>query len=196
VILKHNLQQILRGVLCTTGGLLAYGLAYLFFWIVPPMITTSFGYSLSDRTLTWVAVGVLLLISVSGYRVWRLRGGFYGYHESELYHDLGTTSGSGMAMDHLAHRVTGPAYLLSQVFLGGPLLLLRAVAHFRNWIASESGLNERLSQMLANLKRINKWQGLHDHPGREREIILLARMGLIDVSTARGNLRFKAGEVE
>jgi len=94
----------------------------------------------------------------------------------------GGTAYAGMP----AHRVTGTAFMLSQLFLAGPLRWLRACDHFRNRIRPDAALDESLTRTLAMLRSINKWQALSEHPGLEREILILARMKHIDFSTARG----------
>jgi hypothetical protein len=70
--------------------------------------------------------------------------------------------------------------------------VLRAITHFRNLIPAQSGLDERLGAVLERLRKLNKWQGLPDHPDVRQEIFLLAKMDLIDFSVAKGSPRFKA----
>jgi hypothetical protein len=140
----------------------------------------------------WTAWGILLLVTLSGYRVWKNRGGFHGYHESSFFHDLGEESGGGMMMDHYAHRITGPAYVLSQLFLAGPLLAIRGFSRFRNCIAAKPGLEDRLKWTLERLRQINKWQNVEEHPDLRREILLLAQMREIDFSIAKGQPRIRA----
>ena len=97
-----------------------------------------------------------------------------------------------MVVEMYAHRITGPAYLLGQVILAGPLLLMRAVGRLRNWIAPSPELERDLKEMLETLRKVDRWQEITDYPGRERLILLLAQMGKIDMSRLRGVPRFKA----
>lgn len=192
MILRFNVLQAILGIGCLVGSFLGYGAAYLFFRHVPAFIAGSFHYKLPASAYAGFSVFILLILTYSGYRLWKTRGGFYGYHESALYHDLGEDSAGSTVVDFYAHRVTGPAYMLGQLFAAGPLLALRGAGYFRNLIGTEHGLEQRLESVLAELRRINKWQGFRDHPENQREITLLARMKKIDFSIVKGDARFRA----
>ena len=191
MIRRHNRREIVAGIGCGLASAFGYGCACLFFRHVPEYVLQYFGIRLAPATCALATFVILILVTISGYRTWKQSGGFSSYHESGLYHELDLSSGGAAAVDFYAHRVTGTAYLLSQVFLAGPLMGLRAISRFRNRIPPDDTLEKALGQTLSMLKEINKWQSLTDHPGLEREILLLARMGEIDFSSARGP-RFKA----
>ena len=129
---------------------------------------------------------------ISAYGAWKNKGGLSSYHESALYHDLGGDSASAVVTDYYAHRITGPAYMLSQIFMAGPLYLFRARTLMASRIPAKPGLDERLKQTLNTLRKANKWQGLEDYPQTKEEVLYLAQMGLIDFSAHKGNPRFKA----
>lgn len=192
MVARYNTFQILAGIGSAVGSLIGYGAAWLFFRYMPAFVAHGFSIRLPALAFDALAFLILIVITLSGYRQWKNRGGFYGYHESSLYHDLGEDTAGALVVDYYAHRVTGSAYVLSQLFLAGPLLALRAVTHFRNLIPTQAGLDERLGTVLNRLRKINKWQGLTDHPDVRQEILLLAKMDLIDFSVAKGNPRFKA----
>jgi hypothetical protein len=97
-----------------------------------------------------------------------------------------------VVVDFYAHRVTGPAYILSQVFLAGPLLLFRAATLVKSLLPSGGDLEERLGSTLGLIRSANKWQSLNDYPNNKTEILYLAQMGLIDFSAHKGTPRFKA----
>lgn len=186
MIRAYNLKETLLGLVCIPAGLIGFGCAWWFFRYVPGHALRKFGIHVPEFWLFVVAVIVLLVIAVSGFRLWRRGGGFSSYQDSGLYHDMDPVSGGTVVADVYLHRVTGPAHLLSQLFLAGPLMLLRAVDHFRNRIRPDARLEESLKSTLDHLRAINRWQALSEHPGLEREILLLARMKHIDFSTARG----------
>jgi hypothetical protein len=193
MILRFNILQIAAGAACLVGSLLGYGAAYLFFRYVPAFIARQFHLGWPGWVFPAFSAAMLVVVTFSGYRLWKKRGGFYGYHESGLYHDFGGDSGGGSAVDFYAHRVTGPAYMLGQLFAAGPLLALRAWQHFRNLIPSEFGLENRLAELLARLRQLNKWQDLREYPDEEQPaILLLARMKKIDFSAMKGEPRFRA----
>ena len=94
--------------------------------------------------------------------------------------------------DFYAHRITGPAYLLGQIFMAGPQWLLRAWTLICSRISYSAELESNLEHTLATLRAANKWQGMNEYPNVKTEILYLAQMGLIDFSAHKGTPRFKA----
>ena len=189
---RYNRIQIGRAILAVFGGLLCSWLAYLFFRYVPPWVARQFGHPISPLAATTIGILGLAVAFFSGYRTWKGRGGLYGYHESTLYHDLGGDTAGAVVVDFYAHRVTGPAYLLSQVFLAGPLLLFRAATHVNSLLPSSCDLEERLESTLGLIRSANKWQSLNEYPDARTEVLYLAQMRLIDFSAYKGTPRFRA----
>lgn len=138
-------------------------------------------------------IGLLGFAAVffSGYRTWKGRGGLFGYHESALYHDLGRHTAGAWVVDSYAHRVTGPAYVLSQVFLAGPLLFFRAATLLKSLLPPDRDLEERLERTLKLIRIANRWQSLSDYPKNQLEVLYLAQMDLIYFSAFKGPPRFK-----
>ena len=192
MIRRYNLKQTVLAALSLVGGLLCSVVALSFFGWVPVYVAKNLGYSLPPSLAVGLGCGGLIAVFVSGYRTWKLQGGFYGYHESALYHDLGKDSGGAVMVDHYTRQVTAPAHILSQLFLAGPLLLLRAGTLIFSRVPNSPDLEERLRQTLDILKKANKWQSLTEYPQAAREILYLAQMGLIDFSAHKGTSRFKA----
>lgn len=193
MISEFNRSQIVFGVLSLLGGMVCYALAWLFFRYGAAIVLHAAGLSTTAAPL--VALVVLVGITFSGWRTWQNGQGFQTYAESALYHDLGGAADTAGAhvVDHYMGKVTGPAHVLSQLFLGGPLLLLRGLHRFRRLVPNEDGLDQKLTRLLAVLHAANKWQGLSDYPGQEREVLLLGHMKKIDFSSHKGQARFKAG---
>ena len=189
---RYNRNQIIRAILAIIGGLLCSWLAYLFFRYMPAWVAAQFGHPFSSGGAVVVGLSGMAVVFFSGYRTWKGRGGLYSYHESALYHDLGSDSAGAVLVDIYAHRVTGPAYVISQIFLAGPLLFLRAVALVKSLMPVSRDLNERLESTLGLIRSANKWQSLSEYPNRESEVLYLARMDFIDFSAHKGSPRFKA----
>ncbi|CAN5566159.1 hypothetical protein BH09VER1_BH09VER1_48330 [soil metagenome] len=192
MISRYNLQQIALGLACALGGLLGYVATYLFFRYVPVFIAYQFRQPLAP----WIPIASevlgLLAVTFSGYRVWHKRGGFHSYFDSGLLQNIGYSVPGFLAFGDRANQVSGIAYMLGQLFLAGPLMVLRSLQHFRNRIASEPGLEERLAEVLTALRQLKQWEDLRHHPQEQREILLLAQMRQIDFSALRGEPRFRA----
>jgi hypothetical protein len=82
--------------------------------------------------------------------------------------------------------------MLTQLFLSGPLLLLRSLTLVSSRIPESPELSNRLQQALELLRAANKWQSLSDYPSHRTEILYLAQMGLIDFSGHSNPPRIKA----
>jgi hypothetical protein len=189
MIQRHNTKQLL---LAAVYGLMGVGVYVAGYW----MLRFIFWYGrlgLSSSTVHLIIAAFLLLVTWAGYRAWRVRGGFASYYDSGLFVELDVDSGGARAVEYYSDRVVAPAYAISQFFMAGPLWLLRSCAYWRNRIAPRPCLNEHLSDMLVRLRSANKWQGLRDHPESDHEaILLLGKIGVVDLSFAKRSPRFKA----
>ncbi len=190
MIAAYNRSQILKAVFLALAGVICYLIAWWFFELGLTMIFG--GFRLPMAWVPWLTLAALLVITGSGYRQWQQGGGFKTYVESSLFHDLGDDSASAVWTDIYAHRVTGPAYIVSQVCLGGPLFLLKAWKHFQQRLVAEPRLEERLKEVLCLLRAANKWQSIDEYPEHRREILMLAQMQQIDFSAHKGTPRIKA----
>lgn len=193
MIRRYNRSQLLFSVVSLIGGSFCFFLAYLFFRYVPAFISSSFRFPLTTVTAEALAALGLLAVALSGYRTWKNKGGLQSYHESAFYHDLSPAdTGGAYFTEHYLQRVTGPAYVISQTFLAGPLWLLKAWTLFASRIPFSNELEERLATVLAVLKAADKWQSINDYPADRTEILYLAQMGFIDFSAHKGTPRIKA----
>lgn len=192
VISAYNRSKIIRGLVCLLGSIVCYLLAWLFFRYASVFVLDMFRCS----TQWAVGIGIIALAGVtwSGYRTWKRGEGFKSYVESSLHTNLSSSADTAGAevVDYYTQRITGPAYVLSQIFLGGPLFALRGLRHFKQLLPNETGLEQKLHAMLGILQKANKWQSITEYPGQEREILMLAQMKKIDFSAHKGIPRFKA----
>lgn len=191
MIADYNRAQCIRAIVAMLAGVVCCWFAWLFFRYVPAFAAGRLGYRWTPLTGNIAAVLGLLAVAASGYRTWSLKGGLQSYHESALYHDLGGGSGGTCMVDCKLHQVTAPAYLLSQLFLAGPLQLLNARTLLASRLPSSPELEGRLASTLAVLRSANKWQAISEHPRLRTEILYLAQMGLIDFSSHKGEPRIK-----
>ena len=191
MICRYNRAPWVRAGFALVGGLACFFLAYLFFRYLPAFVAWQLGCPWNPVP-AWIVTALGLgAVAFSGYRIWRAGGGLQGYHESALYHNLGDTAGA-FVVDHYVHRITAPAHVLSQLFLAGPLLLLRVPTLIASLIPDNHDLENRLQSTLVTLREVNKWQAITEHPALHAEILYLAQMGLIDFSSRTEIPRIKA----
>lgn len=192
MIAEFNRRQVVWGVLGLAGSVVCYVLAWLFVQQVATALLESF--NLSATHATWLGCLMVILMTLSGWRIWKSGQGFENYGESVFSPDLTGSYERPWArkMDNPGQGLRATAYVLSQLFLSGPLLMLKSLERLKSRIPEDAGLESKLADMLEVLRRANRWQSLADYPGREREILLLRRMKQIDFSRYEGRVRFKA----
>ena len=191
MIAEFNRSQIVWGVFGLAGSVVCYVLTWVFVQQVAMALLGAFHLSASHST--WLSWLMVIMITFSGWRMWKSGRGFESYGESVFSPDL-TGSDERMwarKMDNPGQELRGTAYVLSQLFLSGPLLFLKSIHRIRTRVPEEAGLEQKLAHLLAVLHAANKWQGLADYPGQEREVLLLNLMKKIDFSQHKGNVRFK-----
>jgi len=192
MIKSHNIKQVVMAVFLLLGSILSYLVAYWFFRYVVYSLSKSFGYQLSETAASLSVYGILFLVTLSGFFHWKNKGDFYSYHESGLFENLDEISAGAYEVNLRVHRITTPAYILGQIFLAGPLYILKAIQRIQNRITVEGDLEVRVQSALAVLQKQNKWQSINDHASIQYEICLLVQMKQIDFSTQKGELRIKA----
>ena len=192
MISRYNSQQLIGATFSALTGFVCFVLAYLFFRYVPEYVFSMLDIGLSTITYPAIAAVCLLILTAPGYRTWKNKGGLTSYHESAFYHDLGDETAGAAVVDLYAHRITAPAHVLTQLFLAGPLLILKAVSMVKSVIPKSPDLESRLAGTLATLRAANKWQSINDYPALRTEILYLARMGKINFSAREGAPRIKA----
>jgi hypothetical protein len=190
MISTYNRSQVIKAVFLALAGVVCYLIAGMFFKYGLSMIFG--GFHLPEVWIPWLLFAALMVISWSGYHQWQQGDGFKTYIESSLFHDLGDDSASAVWTDNYARRVTGPAYIVSQVCLGGPLFLLKALKHIQQRLTPEPELEARLQEVLTILRAANKWQAIVEYPQHRREILMLTQMRQIDFSAHKGIPRIKA----
>jgi hypothetical protein len=189
---QYNRRQLAKALICVVGSVICWTLAWWFFRYVPEFAAGMFGSDWSAGTTRWVGLAGMLVLAWSGFRTWKSGGGLKGFHESAFYFELEHNTSGAYQVERYAQRVTGPAHVLSQLFLGGPLLLLRACTLLSSLVPNSIDLESRLKETLSVLGEAKRWQPMTDHPRRREEILYLARMGLIDFSAHTAVPRIKA----
>jgi hypothetical protein len=190
MIAAHNLKEGVLAVVSLLVGILCFVLAFYFFRFAFTIVTNTFGLKGATAYSSAFAGVMVVIIGLNGFFRWRSGEGLYGYTDSSVFLNLDPVSGGAVAMDRVAHRITGPAYILSQMFLLGPLQLLSAYGRCRSIIRPNPALEVRLSELLNHIRMKNKWEGISDYPEQEREVALLIRMGKLDFS--RTKMKFRA----
>lgn|GEM_PF-5379994 len=111
------------------------------------------------------------------------------YIGSDLFPDMEIPSG-GAAMTRIyANRVTGPSYMLSQIFLAGPIQLMKAIGRFRSLIPYSDTLKARIQRQLEKIETAKKWQDLSEYRDNALETLYLIRMNKVQYSPRKIRIR-------
>ncbi|MCX6875108.1 MAG: hypothetical protein NTW21_15050 [Verrucomicrobia bacterium] len=119
MIRRYNRAQVFHAGIALAGGLPCLLFAYLFFRYLPVFVAWQLGHTLEPGIARIVVIIGLATVAFSGYRTWRTGGGFRGYHESALYHHVGTIDRSNI---RLLYIIVGIALML------GSYLWIRALS--------------------------------------------------------------------
>ncbi len=88
-----------------------------------------------------------------------------------------------------ANRVTGPSYMLSQIFLAGPIQLMKAIGRFRSLIPYSDTLKARIQRQLEKIETAKKWQDLSEYRDNALETLYLIRMNKVQYSPRKIRIR-------
>lgn len=79
--------------------------------------------------------------------------------------------------------------MLGQIFLSGPLQILRAYERLASRIPDSPNLERELLAFRDQLREKKRWLPISDFAGRELDVTYLARLGLVDWSPSKGTLK-------
>ena len=168
---------------------MAYAACYGFFFAVAWYVRYSLKLESPFVHPHWIAVGMVVLVTLSGVLTWRSGRGHYGMEHSDLYIDLEHLSGGAVAVEHYYNRAAGSAHLLSQLFLAGPLQLLKALQRLRSLLPKGPDMESRLTQLLGEIRNRNKWHPIGEYGVRIELVGHLIRMNKVDFSPAKGTIK-------
>lgn len=189
MIARFNTSQILRGLLSLVLSAVAYALTFAFFYYSVQFVAANFHYKAPVPFAFGIPIACLAVVTATGVIRWRSGIGHYGYDTMDPFSQFEPTSGGSFMMAHYASRVTGPAYLITQIALAAPFQFLEALARFRSLVPLEPGLEKRLTDLLSQIRSVGKWQEMTTYLGHEREIAILIQMRLVEFSPRTGKLK-------
>lgn len=169
-----------------TAGTILLLFTFTFFYIAFFFILKTYGFAHPVSLIIGMASCALLVVCITGFRNHQSGFGTYSYHESELFLNLDTSTGGGNAMDRYATQVTGPAYMLSQIFLSAPLQCLKGLDRLRSLIRDDPKLDQGLRILLEEINTNGKWHPIKNYQDRPEEISYLIQMHAVQFSPRKG----------
>ncbi len=182
-ITQFNQRQVLRalvaGSLSVVGTLLGFG----FFYFASARIWRFFSEPVPRGACLAIALGALGLIFLEGLRRARAGKGLYDFSESPGHLGLGSSSGGAMMIEmEVTTQVTGPAYILTQIFLCGPLQWQKMHTLLTSRFPATQATAEELERLLSDLGLKRGWQSLRKFETQRASIKKLIDMELVDFS--------------
>jgi hypothetical protein len=189
MIRRFNFKQNLRAIIAFASSIFAYGIAALFVGWVLWLLEGS----LKVQSWWW-PVGVFgfwCAMTWSGWQRWKAGLGHYGADESLGYLNLDESNAGAWEVQNKAASLTGCAYVLSQIFLAGPLQALKAGYLLRSRLPTDALTEQRLMELLERVRAKGSWHGIENWVGSENDISALIRLGLVEFSSTKGRIRAK-----
>ena len=150
MIAEFNRGQVFEAAEGLAGSAVFYALTWVFLQRVAMALLEAFNFSATHAT--WLSWLMVIVMTLSGWQTWKSGQGFENYGESVFSPDLTGSDETMWArkMDNPGQELRGTAYVLSQLFLSGPLLMLKSLERLksrmptRGWKGRErSGKNEQ-----------------------------------------------------
>ena len=189
VIARYNLRQTLLAILSLVVGASVFALTWWFIRVVSGEAIRACGWDTSPLQRSAIAWACVIIIALVGFFRWRQNEGHYRFDESGLMPTAEPRSGISLAIHERANRVGAWSYMLGQLFLAGPLQILRASDRWKSRIPNSPTLESELIAFRDELRTKNRWLSISDFAGRETQIAYLARLELIDWSPRKGTLK-------
>jgi len=187
VIRRFNASLTIRSVWAFVLSLAGYGISAAFVWLFLWIMKDQFA---EERW--WLPVGVVgfwSVLTTSGWRRWRSGQGSYGPADSLGFFDFNEDHAGAWFVQNRAARITGPAWLLSQMFLAGPLQALKGASLLRARLPDDVTTELRLKDLLESIRSKGSWHAVDTWAGREEDISSLIRLGKLEFSSRTGRLR-------
>jgi hypothetical protein len=189
MVRSFNQRQVILGCVNILMSGIACVAAFVFFRTVIWKVTGAFHIGLEGSLQLLLACSLVGVIFVAGIFQWRRGEGHESYADSSLNVQLEWVSGGAFMMERYAQRVTAPAHVLSQLFLAGPLQLMKGITRFRSLLPVDSQFEARLSEMLEEIRHRKTWHSIDGYVGREKELSALIRMDAVEYSPRKGTVR-------
>ncbi|MGB0993874.1 MAG: hypothetical protein ACPG32_15570, partial [Akkermansiaceae bacterium] len=169
MIQEFNRSQLIYGILRVMLSVFLFVLMYGFFSIVGKFVTERFELEISAASLQLLAILCTVTVAVCGYLRWKNGQGHFSAAEALVSNQLDESYGGALAVQRHTDRTTGISYLLTSLFIAAPIQALKAWEHFQARIPHSLQLEQKLTDFLEELHRVNKWQDVLTYPGKEQE---------------------------
>lgn len=180
------------GTLSLLLSILAYALTAAFFYYGFNLVASSFDLDVPEWSYPAFAAAMVIIVTIVGVIRHRQGMGHIGYDQIDPFAGKELCGGASHYVAYETMRFTGPAYVILGMALAGPFRMCAAISRFRSILPGDPGLERNLTELLDEVRRVDRWQDLSDYTHRSEEMTMLIRMGKVDFSPRKGRLRAAA----
>jgi hypothetical protein len=188
-IIKFNRHQLGLAVLAAVLSVAGTLATYLFF----KYICEGIWWEMEHQSLGWkaslIGCGITGLVWFEGIRRARNGAGLYEFYESPTFMDLDWSNGGAMLVETSITQYTGVAYMLTQVFLCGPLQALKCLHLLKSRMEPTPALAARLEALLGEVQQRPKWHSISLYKTGLGELRHLISMELVEFSPRKALLQ-------
>ncbi|WP_193212695.1 hypothetical protein [Luteolibacter marinus] len=188
MIRSFNRKQRMLAVWNVGTGLIAYGLAWCFFFFVTGQAIRMLPPG-QPPWLSWaVPATALVIVTASGWRRFQTGKVEADLSDAVMWKAEVESAGAFVAQ-YRVNQVSSLAWSLSQLFLAGPLRLLEAVRRWRSCLPEGTDLELRMTGLLRELKSRNQWVDVATFRDHWEAMAALIRTGQVEFSSIKGRVR-------
>ncbi len=187
MIKSFNRRQRIRAVISVMMGIAAYLLASGFFYLATHQALRMLDPSAGVEWRFGIPAAVLVVISLSGWLRHR-RDESSDLSDAVMWKGDVETPGAFVVQDRV-NQLSSSAWMLSQLFLAGPLRFLQAVDLWRSCLPVGTDLEQRMTLLLRELKSRNQWVSAESFKDHWEPLSALIRTGHVDFSSIKGRVR-------
>ncbi len=187
MIRRFNRRQRIRAVGSILIGIVAYLLAFAFFYFVANRAASMLPPGLPDCFESAASASILAIITVSGW-IRHRRNEAADLSVAVMWKGDVDMPGAFVAQDRI-NQVSATAWMLSQLFLAGPQRILQAFDLWRSCLPVGTDLEQRMLLLLRELRSRNQWVPVESFQQHGEALAALIRTGHVEFSSIKGRLR-------
>ena len=187
MIRRFNRRQGIRAVGSILIGIVAYLLAFAFFYFVANRAASMLPPGLPDWFESAASASILAIITVSGW-IRHRRNEAADLSDAVMWKGDVDMPGAFVAQDRI-NQVSATAWMLSQLFLAGPQRILQAFDLWRSCLPVGTDLEQRMLLLLRELRSRNQWVPVESFQQHGEALAALIRTGHVEFSSIKGRLR-------
>ncbi len=159
------------------------------------LIGSTFGLHLFEPTTLLtnaVTIAVIVVVFATGIARWRHGIEEVGSFEFGLRPDSGNYYNQQNSMLYDVEAMKQEIHLMTQLLLFAPLRCCSAWQHLQSRVPEDASHEAQLQALRAEIAMQGKWHSVDAYPERGADVVLLSRMGEVDLNWREGRVRIES----